>query len=460
MLAQYIAHFPQRLHIWQADQSDPKNYDYGERRPTAPRSRQFPLKDNGEPLLLADAAACNEANLLAAAARTEWAKSVRLARTNAERAQAEEKLGWGMLLLSRAQDDRAQGMASFSMSMADIFNPRVIGLALVPDNLGRQPLDRLIVAATLTPGNVLYWQAVGDGVWLDWTGGFDAAAGHSAGTRALIKSLLLPRLDALQSHNAGVWYRLYCVVRRNDAALAAVLLQRSIKYAPNCAELRYETAMALFDRTRYDGIYDSPSDDKDALTRQVAKISTDADRAYGDSALAQMEAGNACKTFDAPYGELSIPTAMRAAWDYWNQLDASTSWVNWNNEDTSLFGEYNRYRNLARLAAGFARVAAYDHDNARASRAIAATIGIGNRMAGNWPLVDSRPDSHEVVQAIVGGAITEIALNCNVTIAEKSGDAAAIAKAKAAVNAFNARAAAYRKRRLAQPPDADLFDAY
>jgi len=457
MLKQEVAEYPKNLKDWQTAQQDLKSPDYGKDQPTKPHDRQFLMKDCGVPLLLSDKAACIEANLLATEARAQWAKAVLLAHSNAQRAEAEEISGWGLILLRRSQADL-------------LGHPMIAGLALFPKTLGQQPLHDCKLASKFAPDDAVYWQSVGDVIWLDRGGDF-LGMGLDDKYGNILKSLLAPSLDlnnptddvgimltayrrslALQPHNAAVWYRLYKFAKDDNAQQTASLLQRCIKEAPQSAALHYENAHEIFTKTHYGDIYDSVSgENKDDLTKQVAALSTEADRANADAALAEIEAGNRCKEFEFPKYQMPIPMVMQQAWQYW---DAMTSLYN------PAFPIYAPLRDVARRAAGFARVSAYNHDDARVQRAIRATAGFGGKMTGNWPATDSQFGSGEIMRALVGIAITSIALKCIETCAEKYSDNAAAAKAKARYDAYEAQVAAYTKSVLAHIPNTDFLDSY
>jgi hypothetical protein len=460
MLNQAIAEYPSDLKHWQDEQKDPKSPYHGWHAPASPRYRTFALKDDGRPLLLSNAAARREAKRLATEAQVEWTDSVRLARSQPEQAEMEEAFGWGLQLLRRAQQD--------------VFaHPRVTGLALVPNGADLQSVRHLKAAARLAPGMAVYWQSVGDAVWLNRGGdlvgfGYDYKYGNFAltlmgpkadsGSPAVDVDTMVSayrRSVALQPNNAAIWYRLFAIAKGSDEQAAISSLRRSILEDPHSALLHYEAAMSLFSGTHFDDVYDTPTGAIDDLIKQTAEKSTDADRANGDLAIGEMEAGASCKSFDAPEYEPPIPMVMRPAWDYWTTIESL------NGSQSSDLGPL---RELARQAAGFARVADYNHDEASASRAAGAIIAMGAELAGNRPATDYSFGDKAYDRALSARPITAIGLACNVNIAEKSGDPAAIAKAKAQWDAFESRETAYRKAVLAHLKNVNgidsLFDAY
>ena len=80
-------------------------------------------------------------------------------------------------------------------------------------------------------------------------------------------------------------------------------------------------------------------------------------------------------------------------------------------------------RELARAASGYGRICAAHGDRAGLERGARATIGMGLKMAGDWPVRDT-PGGSEVIQTLVGVAVASIGYSSLVKGYTQMGDMA------------------------------------
>jgi hypothetical protein len=467
LLAQQRSGYPKDLSDWQAAQADKSSDSFGSSRPILLKDRVFDTKDDGKPLILTDSRAIAEIIRLANLAEHEWQSGVRLSPPGPARAASEEAYGWGLRLLERCQSG-ALGMSNVS------------GLRFANDS-SAAIWKQLSSATRDDPRNPTYWQGVGDEAWSSSVGMFGGTMSESmvdmfvGALRATNPADQLPseagsagamvnayrRSLALNPRNPELWERLYEIAQEpqepsKDVALR--LLRSASDYCPQIAKFHYNAAEVIFQRTPYGNIEDSPVQfSHDALIPQVAMEANSSDRNSALDAIHEIDLGNACPEFDVPSYAPPIPNVFRATWGYWSALESLTG-------PMTEFPKQARLRDLARQAYGYAVVCEFRHHTQEAIRAADATTGIGEKMAGRWPVGGLFSDQDDTVLTLVGTAIIAIGDHALMKVADMSGDGNLINSTDDRWRQFQARDTAFRKRSRAYlstvDPSQMLIDSY
>ena len=110
------------------------------------------------------------------------------------------------------------------------------------------------------------------------------------------------------------------------------------------------------------------------------------------------------------------------------------------------FAGFGRIRELARSGIGYAQfMAEYEKNPTEAVRAAEAVIGLGKRIAGDWPIKDDFVHGKTIVQSLVGIAVAGIGYSGLVEICTMLGVSEANAAATKDYDDFKKQAAEYKK---------------
>ncbi len=434
MLDDDRAKYPQSVADWQAARLDPKSDTYGDPRPTLPPLRTFLTKDDNHPFLMPVSQAVAQINALTRDAQAQWKRTLQLSPTPALRAEAENVQGWGLqelrLLSSGSITDNSTGLK---------------GLLALPT---QAEVIRLFTAATQdAPANAAYRQSLGDAQYANVKD--DAFVSRPDALLSYKKSL------ALQPKNASLWFRVSRMTLKGeteggkaDPQSATSALRQVIESDPDNAYPHYLLAGLLFAQTHYSDPHDKsekPDQDK-ALTADYDAAQQDA----ASAALAEIDRGNTCLRFAYPEYQPPYPAILTGFGIWTNLLRAS---------DMSFF-DYAKLRELARACGGYARIAAAHGDALGLQRGARACIGMGMKMAGDWPVKDDGPGDGSVIAAVVGIAIASIGYADLVKGEGQIGDVLGMQQAQAEYDAFKQRQTAWRA--LQQPNETAVspYDYY
>lgn len=395
-----------------------KGDTHGDPSAALPPMRTFVTKDDNHPFLMPIPQAVTQINALARDAEAQWKRALALSPTPALRAEAENVQGWGLqqlqLLASNYLDDTGSGMKEY--------------LALPSPG----EAVRAFTAATKdAPINAAYWQSLGDAQYGATKN--DEYASRPEALASYNKSL------ALQPKNAALWYRVYQLARRGDAGdgkansqSALPALQHVIDSDPGNAYPHYLMAALSFHQTHYSDPHDkSEKADRDkALTAEYDAAQQDA----ASAALAEIERGNTCPRYAYPSYQPTYPAILTGFGIWANVLRAS---------DLS-FVNAAELRELARACGGYARIAAAHGDAFGLQRGARASIGMGMRMAGDWPVKDTEPGDGSLLAALTGTAVSFVGYSDLVKGEEQIGDVPGMQATQAEFDALKQRYTAYR----------------
>ena len=359
--------YPSDLDAWKEAQEDPKSDDFGKPAPPAPPNIQFQTKDDLKFLRLTGVQAVARIGELGRAAQGEWKQAVALSKTPAERAGYENAEGWGLLFLVRLLEQTS-------------YPPEKI-----PGAPKREDAVKAFTAATKNdPGKAEYWQALGD------------ACRTTDETEKLI--MAYRKALALGPPDPSLRFRLYQAQLVAHPKDALETLQLASLGLPDDGLVQDLVADALFHLVSYGDVFNKPEGTPADRAQSVVAGDNDDARRIAQDALAALERGIAANDYYVPTYAPPVPKTLHHAWDYWNAWDF----------DGSIFHQAARLRNLAREASGFAAVAAREGDADNAARACRDCVALGMKLAGDWPVRDSTPQSGEIIEALVGIAIAAI----------------------------------------------------
>ncbi len=408
----------QGLADFQAAHPELKGDSHGDPSATLPPLRTFVTKDDNHPFLMPVPQAVAQINTLVRDAQAQWKRALALSPTPVLRAEAENVQGWGLQQLRLLS---SSGVADNSTSLS--------GLLLLPT---QAEVVRLLTAATKdAPTDAAYWQSLGDAQYNATKN--DEYVSRPEALTSYNKSL------ALQPKNAALWYRVYQLARRGDAGdgkansqSALPALQHVIDSDPGNAYPYYLMAALSFHQTHYSDPHDkSEKADRDkALTAEYDAAQQDA----ASAALAEIERGNTCPRYAYPSYQPPYPAILTGFGIWANVLRAS---------DLS-FVNAAELRELARACGGYARIAAAHGDAFGLQRGARASIGMGMRMAGDWPVKDTEPGDGSLLAALTGTAVSFIGYSDLVKGEEQIGDAPGMQAAQAEFDALKQRYTAYR----------------
>lgn len=417
MLDDERAKYVQSLVDWQAAQRDPKSDANGTVRPDLPPLRTFVTKDDNHPFLMPVPQAVVQINTLARDAQAQWKRALALSPTRALRAEAENVQGWGL-----------QELRLLSLSGITDNSTGLSGLLPLPT---QAEVIRLFTAATQdAPANAAYWQSLGD-------------AQHAAVKDSVFVShpdalLSYKKSLALQPKNAALWYRVYQITLKGeteggkaDPQSALPALQHVIDSDPGDAYPHYLMAALSFRQTHY-----SDPRDKSEKADQDKALTADYDAAQKDAAsaaLAEIERGNTCLRYENLKYQPPYPAI----------LTGFGIWENVLRMFEGSMSDYAKLRELARACGGYARIAAAHGDAFGMQRGARACIGMGMKMAGDWPFKDNKPGDSSVLPALTGLAVASIGYQDLVKGEGQVGDVPGMQAAQAEYDAFKQRQAAY-----------------
>jgi len=434
MLDDDQAKYPQSVADWQAAQRDPKSDTHGDPRPDPPPLRTFVTKDDFHPFLLPIPEAVAQVNTLTRDAQAQWKRGLELSPTPALRAEAGNVQGWGLqeirLLSSNSITDNSTGLQD------------VITLPTPADVVG------VFTAATKdAPTNAAYWQSLGDAQYANVKD--DHFISRPEALLAYKKSLVL------QPSNASLWYRVYRMTPNGDtgggktdpqSALSA--LKHVIDSDPDNAYPHYLLAALLFKPTHY-----SDPHDKSEKADQTAALTADYDAAQQDAAsaaLTEIERGNSCPRYEYPKYQPPYP-ALLTGFGIWENLLRLSD---------AAWEDYAKMRELARACGGYARIAAAHGDALGLQRGARACIGMGMKMAGDWPVKDDGPGDSSVIPVLVGIAVTSIGYSDLVKGEGQVGDVPGMQAAQAEFDAFLQRTTAYKAAAKQNTNAVSTYDYY
>ena len=382
-------------------------------RPVMPPLREFPTKDDNLPYRLTAAEETRRLTELHTKARAAWEKALVLSKTPDETAYACYIRGWGLRVLRE-----------YLSGESDDHKP-LFAVGTLPTKA--EIKDSFVKATVAAPNNPLYWQALGD-----LEEDKDAA-----------KIEYLKALDLKPRNAATLWYLLYNREASNPYSkpktewpVALGYLRRAAARDAGNAWPLYEEAGILFRDAPYSmtGPSESPdTPEKEKEAHRAAVRNADA-RKNGRRAIDLLAQGNATPQYVIPRYTNSVPYLLAAAWHYQHAFDIDS------------LGGMARVRELARSGAGYAQFMASDEKDAgEAVRAANAVIGLGNRIAGNWPVKDDPTTGESVIQSLVGVAVVSIGLKSRLIVCETLGDSAGADAARAETEALKLRIAVYQK---------------
>ncbi len=385
MFARDQGKFKQRLAAWETAQKDRSSSLYRKPRPLPPVLR---TKDDKKPFTLTSDEAAKRFTPLALAAVAAWDKSLTLAKTDDERAEAQWYRGWGIRLL--------HGFGKW------------FGVNKIKDvPVLAQATKAFETANELAPNDARYWQSLGDDV-LDYD--CDRGAALSAGAPDPIKHALDAYRQAAtrDKRNVLLWYRLYELQRFDNAAASADpliglqnreqsenALRQAVRWdAGNAfplyrlAGLRlYETPYSLFDQAIRGAIKDdAPEPPREQTTTRVLAALTEKERVAAREAIRLIEQGNRAPRFTLPFYQPAVPPLLSAAWNFRRHIWLRETW--W---------DFLAFNTVASVACDYARVTAKQGDGDRAARAARAVITMGERLGRDvWDQM--KPGDYEMMQ--------------------------------------------------------------
>lgn len=335
--AQDKAKYTERLGTWEAGQKDRTNPLYGQARPVPPVLR---TKDDKKPFTLTMTESADQVTRLGTEAMAQWDEALKLAKTDAERAESEYVRGWGLRLL------RAYG--------------KIVHVEKLPAEA--EVMESFAAATKLDPGNAAYWQALGDAF-----AGERFSATQSIHPKEAIaayrKSL------SIKDQNPILWYRLYQFLRDRDTAEAKQALEQAVRSDPGNAFLAYRMTAVLFAGTNYQNFRKTVADKGPDVAIETAKsIHTEANRDSARKAITFIERGNIAPAFVPVEYRPAMPELLKAIGNYqgmFGDLDVI---------DFSILSSF--YLPVV----GYASAAALHGDVSEGIRASRALIGAGYKM--------------------------------------------------------------------------------
>jgi hypothetical protein len=463
-------YYPKQVQEWEEAQKDPDSDDYGTPRPQPPPSIILKTKDDDQPFRLNKDELRGEVQRWVDSAVQAWDNATKVANTPEARAEVAYLRGWGIRLLAPNSTlselltfDRTEDESEEAEDEPPLYESPEISEAA----------KAFQTATELCPANPLYWQAWGD----IWDGVEGDAKVKASKAECYQKALQLkPRqpllwyelynLEVQKGFPPGIYgtftQSLYAVEddsadktkeekKRTYASITTALhyLRMAGRYDPANASYPYEEAGLLFRQTEYSGLLllsgeltkpPSPEDPDDLQRRkrgvlQQLTVGAGQKKAieYGQQAVSAIERGNQALTFSEPVYNPSVPSWLRAVWNY-------TAWVQ------AVYPMYARHRELARAAAGFALYTGVERrDLATAERTHQAIVGMGMRLIGNWKAYEEKGEP-TLIRTLVGIAIVSIALKNRQQVATALGNPELHASVTQDYNNFQETAKAYKKR--------------
>ncbi len=434
MLDDEHAHYSQSVADWQAAQRDPKSDTYGDPRPTLPPVRTFITKDDFHPFLMPISEAIVQINALARDAQAQWKQALELSPTPKLRAETENVQGWGL-----------QEISLLSSSGVNDNGTALKGLLPLPTQT--EVVRAFTVATHDAPTSAAYWQGLGDAQYAVTKD--DKNVSRPDALLAYKKSL------ALQPKNAPLWLRVYRMTLNGntnngkaDPQNAPAALKHVIDSDPGNAYPRYLLATLLFKQTHYSDLHDKSekSDQTAALTAEYDAAQQDA----ANTALTEIERGTSCPRYEHPTYQPPYP-ALLTGFGIWENL-MRLSDMDW--------ADNPKLRELARACGGYARIAAAHGDALGLQRGARAAIGMGMKIAGDWPAQDKEPGDGSVIPVLVGIAVSAIGYSDLVKGEGQIGDTPAMQQVQAEFDAFLQRTKAYKAAAKQNMDAISTYDYY
>lgn len=469
----YRHEYPQMLAEWEAAQKDPQSDEHGDPRPTPPPPGfVFRTKDDQRPFRLTLDEARAQVAERAERARTSWNKAVALARTPAERAEAQYVRGWGLRLLTR-HDRLLEWCRNIAAAMAgERTGNEPAASAPTPQPQPPQtheprrhnPFDDLVAATRDAPQNALYWQSLGDalGGYTGWSadvspvgegviGELEVSVGQSAPAADTNKALAAYQKSlALNERNAALWYHLSRLLRDADrgkpdasgrslrvpAEPALDALRQAGKADTGNAFAWYGLAGFGLLNTRYSLVLNASLAEREQRLAEIAESDGAASQKAARAAIADLERGNRAGRYVAPLYAPAVPDLLRAAWNYGRRYEAA------NSLDTGTSG---RVRELARAACSYALVSVRQNRSGEATRACRAVIGMGLTMMNGRPAPDQHLEDDNLTNLLTGSSLASTGYLTLKQVCEQTGDRAGAAQAAAQYDEFRLRNDEYLK---------------
>ena len=394
-----------------------KGDTHGDPSAALPPLRTFVTKDDNHPFLMPIPQAVAQINTLVRDAQAQWKRALALSPTPALCAEAENVQGWGL-----------QELGLLSMSSITDNSTGLSGLLPRPT---QADVVRAFTAATQdAPANAAYWQSLGDAQY--GPAQLEVPVSRPDALLSYKKSL------ALQPKNAALWYRVYQMTLKGeteggkaDPQSALSALRHVIDSDPGNAYPHYLLAALSFKQTHY-------SDPRDKVEKadQDKALTADYDAAQQDAAsaaLTQIEQGNSCLRYENLKYQPPYPAI----------LTGFGIWENVLRMFEGSMSDYAKLRELARACGGYARIAAAHGDIFGLQRGARACIGMGMKMAGDWPVKDNELGDDSIIGALTGLAVTSIGYSDLVKGEGQVGDTPAMQQVQAEYEAFKQRQTAY-----------------
>ncbi len=469
-LAWEQADYPRALQAWEAGRDEwekrkaenPADYageKYDDFKPKQPPVRDFVTKDDQAPFRLTPDETSARLSELCQQARQAWDKSVDLAKTADEKAEARYVQAWGFKILHdtlagwetgtplsllgwEKDDDENEASAKDPTRRPKPNKP----LSFVPTK--EEVLRAAKEAAALAPENALVAQTLGDFLW-----NTDKPSAIAAYEKAI----------ALAPKNPNLLYRLYQDAIDKDLrafnekqnpvspkgstppVVSGEPFMESLDYLRR-AQSRdranawplYEEAAIYFRLAPYSLTGPSANRDAPPKEKQAAldAVANNAARQKGAKAVDLITAGNGLPRYALPIYEESVPRLLTQAWNV-NTIRLMTQ---------PYFGGFARLRELARSTMGYGQVMVEHENNLGAAvKANRAAIGMGLRIVADWPIDDDIRKGTTVIQGLVGAAISAIGYKGLIQAYTTAGDKEGAEAAQKENDAFQARVADYKK---------------
>ena len=269
----------------------------------------------------------------------------------------------------------------------------------------------------------------------------------------------------LKPGNTALRFCLFRAELKPDPKAALGTLTKAAASDPGNSYLQYELAALLFKQVHYSDVHDRYTSDMDAMShdqmiqrraeiaQELASKDDAASEQIASNALDAVERGNSGDHYAVPDYAPPVPKLLWHAWNYWGRFARLSG------DD---FSSMARVRELARATGGYALVSAHLGSEATASRAARACIGMGYKMAGDWPVRDQTPFDDGVLQALVGVAIASIGYADLQQVYTVTGNAVMEQSAQTEAAAYKARVTTYKAavQQALQTEDTCLYDYY
>ncbi len=422
--------YPKQLADWEAAQQDPKSDGHGTFRPTPPPDEFFVhTKDDGRLFGLTETQSAAQINALSLAAQSEWRQAIALAKNPKDRAEAEYTQGWGLQILAWAT--------------SGVTKP-IIG----PDGLSSQPkpedaVEPLEAATKDASDNAVYWQSLGDAHYNIAKDDRDTDPVTLDAYRRSLK---------IKPGNSDLWYRLFDMQQKSDPDEAETDMRQAARYDSSNAYPQYQLAMIEFKKTKYNTRYDAADNIEQKVEAARPSMQEMQSRIAAQNAINNMERGNTAAEFRNPVYQAPLPSMLIAAWRFWETM-RDTFW------DIAHMTRFSDLREMARSARGYADFLVWEKNYPEAERAARASIGVGDKMAGDWPVKDQVPGDGSIMNSLVGISIAGMGYKALTQIGQSSGDASMAQQTSAEQAAFNQQVAAYKKI-LANAATISVYDLY